>query len=167
MSENFSTPIETEGYCINKFLDRIRNSRSDTEAQKLKQTAIDIVENCVNVYSQTFSSSDVGATGTGIVSAPYKRDIPDGTTGLIYGKVQSGKTETTIATLAMAEINKFRCLIVLTSDNTWLGKQTANRFKVQLEGEPVVYDWDQWRRDPTGFGNKPQDYIEDTGVVLT
>lgn len=167
MSVNFSTPIETEGHCINEFLERIRSSRSDTEAQKLKQTAIDIVENCVNVYSQTFGSGDVGATGTGIVSTPYKNGIPDSTTGLVYGKVQSGKTETTIATLAMAEANKFRCFIVLTSDNTWLGKQTANRFKVQLrEGGPVVYDWDQWRRDPIRFGDKLRDYIDDTGVVL-
>lgn len=166
MSENFSTPIETEGYCINKFLDRIRSSRSDTEAQKLKQTAINIVENCVNVYSQMFTSDDVGAMGTGIVGVLHTGDIPNGTTGLIYGKVQSGKTETTIATLAMAEANKFRCFIVLTSDNTWLGKQTANRFKIQLEGGPVVYDWDQWRRDPKGFGDKLRDYMEDTGVVL-
>ena len=88
MSVNFSTPIETEGHCINEFLERIRSSRSDTEAQKLKQTAIDIVENCVNVYSQTFGSGDVGATGTGIVSTPYKNGIPDSTTGLVYGKVQ-------------------------------------------------------------------------------
>lgn len=166
MSDNFLTPIETEGYCINKFIDRIRSSRSDTEADKLKQIAIEIVENCVNVYSKTFGLGDVSDTGTGIVSAPHKGDIPDGTTGLIYGKVQSGKTETTIATLALAEANKFRCFIVLTSDNTWLGKQTANRFKVQLEGGPVVYDWDQWRRDPIGFGNKLRDYMEDTGVVL-
>lgn len=166
MSVNLSTPIETDGYCINKFLDRIASSRSYTEAQKLKQTAINIVENCVDVYSHTFGSGDVGAMGTGIVSASYKGDIPDGTTGLIYGKVQSGKTETTIATLALAEANKFRCFIVLTSDNTWLGKQTANRFKIQLEGGPVVYSWDRWQRDPIGFGNKLRDYMEDTGVVL-
>jgi hypothetical protein len=166
MSNNLSASIETQGDCIDEFIDRISNRRSNIEAQNLKQTAIDIVENCVNVYSKTFGAGDVGATGKGIVSVPYKGNIPDGTTGLIYGKVQSGKTETTIATLALAEANKFRCFIVLTSDNTWLGKQTANRFKVQLDGGPVVYDWDQWRVDPIGFGKKLRDYIDDTGVVL-
>lgn len=166
MSDNFSTLIETEGYCINNFIDKIRSSRSYAEADKLKRTAIEIVENCVDVYSKSFGSSDVGATGTGTVAIPYKDNIPNSTTGLIYGKVQSGKTETTIASLALAEANKFRCFIVLTSDNTWLGKQTANRFKNQLEGGPVVYDWDEWRRDPIRFGNDLRDYIDDTGVVL-
>lgn len=159
-------PIKTDGHCINRFVERVRSKNGDGAAEQLKQTAIKIVENCVNVYSQIFGSGDVGATGTGIVSNPYKGKIPNGTTGLIYGKVQSGKTNTTIATLAIAQDNGFRCFIVLTSDNTWLGKQTADRFGNQIKAGPVVFNWEQWRNDPKEFANQLLDYINDTGVVL-
>jgi len=159
-------PIKNDGYCINKFLDRVKSQLGDTAAEQLKQAAVEIIQNCVDVYSTTFGSGDVGATGTGIVSNHHKGKIPNGTTGLIYGKVQSGKTNTTIATLALAEANKFRCFIVLTSDNTWLGKQTAERFTNQIKGGPVVRNWEQWKNDPIEFGNQLHHYINDTGVVL-
>lgn len=159
-------PIKNDGYCINNFLDRVKSQLGDTATEQLKQAAVEIVQNCVDVYSTKFDPGDVGATGTGIVSNPHKGKIPDGTTGLIYGKVQSGKTNTTIATLALAEANKFRCFIVLTSDNTWLGKQTAERFTNQIKGGPVVRNWEQWKNDPVEFGNQLHHYINDTGVVL-
>jgi hypothetical protein len=165
-------PIKTDGYCINKFIERVKSKIDDKAAEQLKQTAIKIVENCVYFYSKTFGPGDVGVEGTGIVSKLYKginKDdkIPYGTTGLIYGKVQSGKTNSTIATLALAQANQFRCFIVLTSDNTWLGKQTADRFANQLKGGPVVFNWEQWRNDPEYFAtNQLLDYIKDTGVVL-
>ncbi|MBW4627458.1 MAG: Z1 domain-containing protein [Brasilonema octagenarum HA4186-MV1] len=158
--------IKNDGYCINKFVERVKSKNGDAAAEQLKQTAIQIVENCVDVYSRTFGFDDVGAMGKGIVNNPYKGKIPNGTTGLIYGKVQSGKTNTTIATLAIAQDNGFRCFIVLTSDNTWLGKQTAERFGNQLKGGPVVFNWEQWRNDPEEFANQLLDYIHDTGVVL-
>ncbi|MCT7950787.1 Z1 domain-containing protein [Ancylothrix sp. C2] len=143
----------------------------DKAAEQLKQTAVEIVQNCVDVYSEKFGEGDVGATGSGFVSLPYKgtkeQEIPYGTTGLIYGRVQSGKTNTTIATLAIAQENKFRCFIVLTSDNTWLGKQTADRFNNQLKGGPVVFNWEEWKKHPEDFvKNKLLHYIKDTGVVL-
>lgn len=160
--------IKSDGYCINKLIGSVRRKIGDKAAEELKQTAINIVQNCVDVYCEKFGYGDVGATGTGIVSNPYKGKIPNGTTGLIYGRVQSGKTNTTIATLAVAQENGFRCFIVLTSDNTWLGKQTADRFNEQLEEDgPVVFDWEQWKTDPDKFAkSKLLPYIKDTGVVL-
>lgn len=161
------TPIKTTGYCIDKLIQRISKKIGEKAAEQLKQTAVEIVQNCVDIYSQTFGSDDVGATGTGLVSNPHKGKIPNGTTGLIYGRVQSGKTNTTIATLAVAQENGFRCFIVLTSDNTWLGKQTAVRFNNQLKGGPVVFDWEKWKNDPKDFAkSKLERYIKDTGVVL-
>ena len=85
-------PIKVDEYCINKFIERVERKIGKTAADQLKKTAVEVVQNCANVYSKTFGSGDVGATGTGIVSTPYKGDIPNGTTGLIYGRVQSGKT---------------------------------------------------------------------------
>lgn len=162
-----TTPIKENGYCINQLIKKLENKIGEEAAQQLKQTAIEVVQNCVDVYSGKFGIGDVGANGTGLVSCSQKGDIPNDTTGLIYGRVQSGKTNATIATLAIAQENGFRCFIVLTSDNTWLGKQTANRFNEQLEGGPVVFDWEQWKTDPNDFAaNKLGQYIDDTGVVL-
>ncbi|MFB8791594.1 MAG: Z1 domain-containing protein [Potamolinea sp.] len=164
-------PIKVDEYCIKNFIERVERKIGKIAADQLKKTAVEVVQNCIDVYSKKFGSGDVGATGTGSVSAPYKSKnkddkIPYGTTGLIYGKVQSGKTNTTIATLALAQANQFRCFIVLTSDNTWLGKQTADRFANQLKGGPVVFNWEQWRSAPKEFAKQLLNYINDTGVVL-
>jgi Z1 domain len=159
--------IKTDGYCINKLIERVKVKIGEKAATQLKQTAIKVVQNCVDVYNKNFGVGDVGATGTGIVSNLYKGDIAKGTTGLIYGRVQSGKTNTTIATLAVAQENGFRCFIILTSDNTWLGKQTAARFNNQIKGGAVVFDWEEWKNDPQDFAKrKLVPYIKDTGVVL-
>ena len=160
--------IKTDGSCINHIVKRGSKKIGDEAAQKLKKTAVEIVQNCVDVYTKKFGEGDVGATGTGTVSNSRKGEFVDRTNGLIYGRVQSGKTITTIATLAIAQDNGFKCFIILTSDNTWLGKQTAKRFNNQLKrGGPVVFDWDQWKRDPQDFSNsKFSPYIKDTGIVL-
>jgi len=57
---------------------------------------------------------------------------------------------------------------VLTSDNTWLGKQTADRFVNQLKGGPVVFNWEEWRNDrPKDFAeSKLLPYIKKRGIVL-
>lgn len=164
-----NTSILTHGFCIDKLMKRLEKQIGKDESNKLKKTASEIVQNCVNVYSETFGYGDVGKDGTGLVNQIYKGSdpIPNGTTGLIYGRVQSGKTNTTIATLALAYENNFRCFIVLTSDNTWLGKQTANRFNNQVQGGPVFFDWEAWKQDPISFAKtKIIPYIKDTGVVF-
>jgi hypothetical protein len=161
------TPIKTDGHCITQLLKRQKKKIGDEAAEKLKQTAVDVVQNCVDVYTQTFGGNDVGVSGLGKVSNSRKGTIVDGTTGLIYGRVQSGKTITTIATLAIAQDNGFKCFIVLTSDNTWLGKQTADRFNTQLRGGPVVFDWERWKNNPNDFAESQlSPFIEERGVVL-
>jgi hypothetical protein len=165
-----NTNIKKNGFCIDELINNLQNKIGRKEANRLKDTAIEVVENCVKVYSENFGYGDVGENSTGLVSQLYKETdpIPNGTTGIIYGRVQSGKTNATIATLALAYENKFRCFIVLTSDNTWLGKQTAKRFNNQIKGEgPVIFDWEAWKEDPSDFAiTKVLPYIEDTGVVL-
>ena len=161
--------IKTDGYCIQQFIKRLKvHNMGEEDVKKLVSTAVEVVQNSVNVYTEKFGEGDVGSNGIGSVSNPYNgKEVPPDTTGLIYGRVQSGKTNTTIASLAIAQENGFKCFIVLTSDNTWLGKQTASRFNNQLEGGPVVFDWEQWKNDPNDFAKtKLSTYLKDTGVVL-
>lgn len=61
------------------------------------------------------------------------------TIGLLYGRVQSGKTNSTIMSIAcMLDTQLFKLFIVLTSDNVSLYQQTLNRIKKGLSSVSVV-----------------------------
>jgi hypothetical protein len=71
MSHTLIKPeIKTDGYCIRKLMQSLKKKIGVEAANQLKTTAVEIVENCVDVYSKTFGDGDVGVTGTGIVSNP-------------------------------------------------------------------------------------------------
>jgi hypothetical protein len=59
-------------------------------------------------------------------------------TGLVYGRIQSGKTRTMILTTAMAIDRKFKVILVLTSNNNDLVHQTYDDFKNGLPGVKVI-----------------------------
>jgi len=159
--------IKTDGFCISKLVDRIKAKEGPAAAVNVISASVDLVQKATATYRDLFGQSDVGAHGTGRVSGLQPAAIPSGNTGLMYGLVQSGKTFATIGSLAIAAENGFRCFVVLTSDNTWLGRQTASRFKNSLEGGPVVFHWEEWHDDPDTFAkSRVQPYIGDTGVVL-
>ena len=64
---------------------------------------------------------------------------PEFSSGLLYGRVQSGKTNNTIMCIAkLADENQFRLFIVLTSDNTSLYGQTLSRITAGLATIGVV-----------------------------
>lgn len=173
MSEEIRLPrsgpsIAIDGSCFRSFLDELSPKMSPSSLHDVRAKAEELVRRAVSSYHVAFGPSDVGASGTGTVSKRHTGGIPKGTNGLMYGRVQSGKTNASIASVALASANGFRCFVVLTSDNTWLGKQTADRFAEQLSGDdaPIVRSWDQWSADPKGFANSIRDYVKDTGVVL-
>ncbi|HYH75802.1 MAG TPA: Z1 domain-containing protein [Candidatus Saccharimonadales bacterium] len=59
-------------------------------------------------------------------------------TGLLYGRIQSGKTRTMIMTSALAIDRKFKVILVLTTDINDLVLQTYNAFKKGLPGVKVI-----------------------------
>jgi len=63
--------------------------------------------------------------------------------GLLFGQVQSGKTNNIIMAIAKAADAGIRFFIVLTSDNLWLYKQTCERLR---EGLPqlITVDKENW-----------------------
>jgi hypothetical protein len=94
---------------------------------KVKADAVGLLERVVKAYESDVAEDEVGATGAGVASgAPPIKDCP---TGLLYGRVQSGKTVAMIALSAAALDNGFRVIVVLTSDNVKLVEQTAKRFE--------------------------------------
>lgn len=56
------TPIKINGSCIDRLISKLEKQIGLKEANQLKETAIDIVQRCVNVYSENFGFRDVGKT---------------------------------------------------------------------------------------------------------
>ncbi|SED14865.1 Z1 domain-containing protein [Paenibacillus sp. GP183] len=83
--------------------------------------------------------------------------------GLLFGQIQSGKTNNIMMSMAMASDRGYRLFIVLTSDNTWLYDQTLRRIKSALPGL-LTLGKEQW--DASSYDMRIQDALEHTGLVL-
>lgn len=136
-----SPAIVADGECLRATLDRLRtgqNSKpmSAESVERLREQAQDLISEVVNAYGLHVALGEVGARGAARASdAPaLSGDCP---TGLLYGRIQSGKTAAMVVATAMAIDNGFRVVLVLTSNYTELVRQTALRFRA-LEG-PLIH----------------------------
>jgi hypothetical protein len=111
-------------------------------ADGVKAQVTDVLSAILGAYDKLVASGEVGPNGSAFASKSASSEICP--TGLLYGRVQSGKTNAMIVLTAMALDNGFRVIVVLTSDNVSLVKQTANRFQV-LQGVTV--------KDSTALGS--------------
>lgn len=116
-------------------------------AQAVLDQAAGVADMLVNIYSSQIAADEVGIGGSGRAS-----DLPiianRAPRALLYGRIQSGKTVSMILSAALALDNGFKVVVVLTTDNVALVRQTANRFK-DLDGPRVfagfkegpAYEW--------------------------
>ncbi len=155
--------IVTDGPCLT---DTMRNLELDGQSRgaldRVRDQASRLLESVVASYESDVAPGEVGASGAGRASdaAPSAGDCP---TGLLYGRIQSGKTLAMITFTALALDNKFRVVVVLTSDNVKLVEQTSDRFNV-LDG-PLVKNStqaDRWIADAAHI----QRSIERCGLVV-
>ncbi len=110
--------------------------------ENVKGQVTDVLGAILGAYDKLVAVGEVGPGATATAGKQQaKVECP---TGLLYGRVQSGKTNAMIVLTAMAIDNGFRIVVVLTSDNVSLVKQTANRFQV-LQGVTV--------KDSTAIGS--------------
>jgi hypothetical protein len=132
---------------------------SPASIQKIRVDALDLLSRVVAAYEKNVAPGEVGANGT----AKASESIPDTPcTGLLYGRIQSGKTVAMIALVAAAIDNGFRVIVVLTSDNLKLVAQTTQRFAV-LDGPiPVDALTKGWEADHRHIGRK----LGTNGVVF-
>jgi hypothetical protein len=72
--------------------------------------------------------------------------------GLLFGLIQSGKTNRILASIAMAADNGFRIFILLTSDNRWLYEQTLSRIRRSITTIRTIGKSD-WGGDTLSSGN--------------
>lgn len=128
----------TDGSCITNTLQALEDgagsgrpmSRAALEKTRTQATAL--LEQVLTAYATEVAEGEVGATGSGqaLDASPKAGRCP---TGLLYGRIQSGKTVGMITFAALAIDNGFRVVVVLTSDNVKLVEQTASRFSA-LDG---------------------------------
>ncbi len=97
-------------------------SPSSIELSKGKDAIKQITDEIVKAYDA------VGVNHTA-------ENIP---TGLLYGRIQSGKTRNMVLAAAMALDGRFKVVIVLTSNNNDLVQQTYDDFKNGLPGVKVI-----------------------------
>ncbi len=93
------------------------------QAEDTKRNAMDIVSAIVTGYGGTVEN------GIDTNHTP-----PSPVTGLVYGRIQSGKTRAMIASTAMAFDNRFRVVVVMTSNINDLVSQTHFDFTNGLPG---------------------------------
>lgn len=128
----------TDGPCSSATLaaleEGVGNSKPMPRAavEKARAQAISLLQQVLGTYEREVASGEVGATGSHVASsaAPVAGRCP---TGLMYGRIQSGKTVGMITFASLAIDNGFRVVVVLTSDNVKLVDQTASRFRA-LDG---------------------------------
>lgn len=91
-----------------------------------------ILEKIIENYEKAFSG-EAGEGGTS--DTKLKADTMP--VGLLYGRIQSGKTRAMILSTAMALDNGFRIIVVLTSNNNKLVDQTHQDFIGGLPGVKI------------------------------
>jgi len=133
---------------------------SSTSLDRIRVDGMALLAKVASVYVKEIAPGGIGADG----SARAAESVPlKSCTGLLYGRIQSGKTVAMIALVAAAIDNGFRVVIVLTSDNTKLVAQTAERFGV-LEGTQALDATvpDAWSTDQKHIAK----HLSKSGVVF-
>lgn len=108
------------------FTEAIGALRLPSEQEKdARANAENIVGKILAAYEENIAPGHVGANSSGIPSGFSASGVnPHLLTGLVYGRIQSGKTRAMIASTAMAFDNGFRIVVVLTSNINDLVDQT-------------------------------------------
>ncbi len=125
--------IEYNGKLLNEAL--LSLGVQGEERARIISNAGNILEKVVASYEGGVGTGHVGSDGTGVPAGFAKSDL--GPIGLVYGRIQSGKTRAMIAATGMAFDNGFRIAVVLTSNINDLVSQTHRDFASVLRGVAV------------------------------
>jgi hypothetical protein len=142
----------TDGPCLTGTLEQLETGvgakpMPHAALAKVRTDAIGLLGKVLHAYATRVAPGEVGAAGTVLAAdgGPISGRSP---TGLLYGRVQSGKTVAMITFCAAAIDNGFRVIVVLTSDFVKLVEQTADRFAA-LDGPLIknALQSDSWNDD--------------------
>ena len=86
--------------------------------------------------------------------------------GLLYGRVQSGKTFAMTMAIARANDQGYRFFIVLTSDNVSLYQQTLERIQSSLATLLVLGNYEISNPNPSGIVERCRTAIDSKGMII-
>ena len=119
--------VQLDGECLRKTMRRLSLAPEARDA--LIRQSGELIVKIVASYAAEYGDGEVGADGAAkVIGRRRPRSSEFGPTGLLYGRIQSGKTVAMITSTAMAIDNGFRVVIVLTTNFVELVKQTNDGF---------------------------------------
>lgn len=117
-----------QGHIFTGAIDTIVGSKK-SEIKEATKTATQILKSILTAYNTAYET----LPGQGVPKHSGQRSD----TGLVYGKIQSGKTRAMMLTTALALENGFKIVVVLTTHNNRLVDQTRDDFIQGLPGVKV------------------------------
>jgi len=131
-----------DGRCVTRTVRNIRNMPQGALA-KVRAQSEELVGRVLDVYAREIAAGEVGHGGSARAGKKAVKGL--GPTGLLYGRIQSGKTVAMITFTALAVDNGFRVVIVLTTNFLELVRQTTDRFndlgRVLVRASTERDDW--------------------------
>ena len=140
------TAINKNGENFKETLDAVKPKLVQLARKEATENAEQIVSAIVKTYEDKVKAGEVGKEGDGPTDRVAKVDEPV-STGLVYGRIQSGKTRAMITSSALAFDNKFQAVVVITSNNNRLVEQTRQDFANGLPGGIRVYSKTHFKRE--------------------
>ena len=164
---SYATSIRTSGNCFNSYLKTVENNLSIYEANKTRQDSIDLIQAAVQIIENKYGKNGLLALKNNAKMAPKKTILPESSI-LVYGRVQSGKTNCAIGSLALALENGFKTFIYLTSDNLWLLDQTERRIEESLQDSRLlIFRKEEWSDNPKKTAiNRINPYINNQAFLF-
>lgn len=138
--------LELAGQTLREALQAILPRLTEGDRQEAIDNAKQIVGVIAKTYQSKVKSGEVGRSGKGAKGKIDKKNYRS-RAGLIYGRIQSGKTRAMITSSALAFDNKFRVVIVMTSNNNRLVGQTHQDFRNGLPGNIGVYSKSHFQQE--------------------
>lgn len=123
---------------LKETLDAVKPQLDPAGRKETTNNASQIVSAIVKTYNEKIKSGEVGKNGSGPVGE-VQQSKGVANTGLVYGRIQSGKTRAMITSAALAFDNGFQVIVVITSNNNRLVGQTHQDFQNGLPGSIPVY----------------------------
>ncbi len=130
--------LNLEGQNLKEALDAIKPKLNILGKKDTIKNASQIVSAIVKTYEEKVKAGEVGANGKGPIGQ-LEQTSSTSPTGLVYGRIQSGKTRAMITSAALAFDNKFQIVVVITTNNNRLVGQTQQDFQSGLPGNIRVY----------------------------
>ncbi len=152
--------LRVGGTCLTKTLAGM--NVPDAAKTAISTQAEGLLEEVVRSYNAEYGSGEVGESGSARTSTSKPKG-QWGPTGLLYGRIQSGKTAAMITFTALAIDNGFRVIVVLTTNFVELVRQTAERF--EAVARTLVHtstEREAWENDAPNI----KKHIGDRGLVL-